>query len=163
MIIVLMGVAGAGKTLVGRALAHELAWTFVDADDLHSPSNVWKMRSGISLSDADREPWLAAVRERLLDADSRGRDVVLACSALGRGFRERLREGLSRMELVYLKVDRASIESRLRERADHFFDPRLASSQFDALEEPRDAIVIDATMRPEKIVEAILRELDDGR
>ena len=147
MIVVVMGAAGAGKTSIGRRLASELGWEFLDADDLHPPENVAKMAAGVPLTDPDREPWLQRIRSVLAGRD----DVVLACSALRRAFRARLVEGHV-VRFVHLRVDLATTAERVRERKGHFFAPELIQSQFDALEEPEDAIVVDASQPPDAIV-----------
>jgi gluconokinase len=151
MIVVVMGVAGSGKTVVGKALARDLRWSFLDADDFHPPGNVEKMRAGVPLTDADREPWLETLRDVL----RRETNAVLACSALRAGFRERLRNGIPDVRFVYLKGDSALIEQRLRDRTGHFMKVALLPSQFDALEEPADAIELDAAEAPEDLVRKI--------
>jgi len=151
MIVVLMGVAGCGKTAVGRRLAGELGWRFVDADDLHPPENIEKMRAGVPLDDSDREPWLRALRAAFRDDD----DLVLACSALRRGFRATLSEGRREIVFAYLKCDAATAAERLRARENHFFGPALAESQYAALEEPDDAVVVDAERDIATIVDEI--------
>src|SRR5690242_16152180 len=102
MIVVLMGVSGSGKTTVGRILAAELGWTFVDADDFHPAANIDKMRRGIPLADEDRRPWLRALAARIDRARSRGEDLVLACSALKHAYQDYLRHGLDDVRLVWL-------------------------------------------------------------
>lgn len=160
MFVVIMGVAGSGKTLIGRQLAQALDWSFVDADDFHPPANVEKMSSGVPLSDEDREPWLQALRHVLLQADASARSVVLACSALREAFRSRLAAGVTDLHLVYLCGDPSLLEQRVRARRDHFFSPELLASQLAALEEPRDAIVINTDAPPAELVNAIKRELN---
>jgi gluconokinase len=159
MIVVIMGVAGSGKTLIGQQLAQALDWSFVDADDFHPPENVEKMSSGVPLSDADREPWLEALRRVLSHADASRRNVVLACSALREAFRNRLGAGVTDLHFVYLRGDSSLLEQRLRARRDHFFSPDLLTSQLATLEEPRDAIVVATDALPPAIVARISREL----
>lgn len=154
-----MGVAGAGKTLVGRAVSSALGWPFLDADEFHSPENIAKMESGTALDNLDRAAWLDALRTALSRVQHSGGNAVLACSALGRAFRESLREGFTDMRFVYLKADPALVRARVAARSDHFMPASLVASQFDALEEPDDAIVIDASEVPDVIVSGILREL----
>ena len=158
MIVVLMGVCGCGKTTVGRALARELGWTFVEADDLHPPANVAKMASGIALSDEDRWPWYDRIVLELRRLADRGQDVVLACSALRQAYRHRLARG-GDLRVVYLKGDAATIEPRLAGRKGHFMPPSLLASQFATLEEPADAIVVDAAQPVASQVAAIARAL----
>ena len=148
IIAVVMGVSGSGKTTIGRALASELGADFLEGDKFHPPSNVAKMSRGEPLDDADRWPWLDRLAEELARARSSGRSVVLACSALKRSYRDRLRRGAPDLRLVYLKGDKALILERLRARKQHFMPPGLLDSQFKALEEPgseETPIVIDVT------------------
>jgi gluconokinase len=161
MIVVLMGVAGSGKTTVGQALAARMGWQFLDADDVHPPENIARMRAGVPLTDEQREPWLSALRARLLNADAAGRDVVVACSALRRTFRERLSEGVRAIRFVHLHADRDVIAQRLSTRADHFAGPALLDSQFETLEEPEGAVEIDASEDVRSIVERIRRVLSE--
>ena len=144
MIVVIMGVAGCGKSTVGQRLAAALGWVFVDADDLHAAASIAKMAGGTPLDDADREPWLARLRQRIDELDAAGTSAVLACSALQRRHRARLLDGCAQARLVYLKASRALLAGRLHERARHFFPAALLDSQLAALEEPDDALVMDA-------------------
>jgi gluconokinase len=156
-IIVVMGVAGSGKTTVGQALAQRLGIAFEDGDSLHPAENVVKMARGEPLTDADREPWLQRLEEwmdGLLAADTSG---VLACSGLRRAYRERLSEGRS-VNLAFLHVSRKVAADRLRTRTGHFFREELLDSQFAALEEPQpdeDVRIVDATLSVEEIVERL--------
>ena len=154
MVVVLMGVAGAGKTTVGRLLAGELGWKFYDADDFHPPANVEKMRGGVPLTDEDRKPWLEALRSLVASCLERGGRAVLACSALKEEYRERLLVD-ERVRVVYLKGDYSLIEERLKNRRGHFMKPGMLDSQFDALEEPRHALQVEVDAPPEEIVETI--------
>jgi len=154
MIIVVMGVAGSGKTRIGQLLAERLQVPFLEGDEFHPPGNIAKMAAGIALDDADRIPWLDAIHERLTTL----RDAVVSCSALKEAYRQRLRAGLD-VRFVFLRASRGLIAERLRERAGHFFAPGLIDSQFDALEEPEDAINVDASLAPEVVVDEILRRL----
>jgi gluconokinase len=154
-----MGVSGAGKTLIGRALARRLGWPLLDADDFHPASNVDKMRGGTPLEPEDRVAWLDAIRVALTTVQRTGGHAVLACSALRHEFREALREGLSKVRFVYLKADRELIHGRVSARSDHFMPTALVGSQFATLDEPDDALVIDASKAPEAIVEEIVRGL----
>lgn len=158
MIIIVMGVSGSGKTTIGRSLARDLGWKFYDADDLHPKANVEKMRRGQPLNDADRAPWLIEVRELLLDVAEDRRNAAVACSALKESYRKFLRVRPD-VVFVYLKVDLAVAQSRMAGRAGHFMNPGLAQSQFDALEEPSDALEIDAALTPREIVKEIKARL----
>jgi gluconokinase len=158
VVVILMGVAGAGKTVIGRALANATGWPFVDADDYHSPANIEKMRRGQPLSDADRAPWLEALRGVMTRALDRREHLVLACSALKEQYRETLRHGLRTVRIVHLHADEATLRRRLETRPDHFARPNLLASQLATLEPPTDALTIDAAQTPEQIVDAIRRE-----
>ena len=142
MIALIMGVSGCGKTKVGKALARELQWRFVDADDLHPASNVAKMASGIPLTDDDRWPWLDRIVAEMQRASAAGEHIVVACSALRQAYRDRLAAG-GDVRVVYLKGDAATIEPWIARRKGHYMPPSLLPSQFAALEEPKDAIVVD--------------------
>jgi gluconokinase len=162
MIVVVMGVAGAGKTVVGQQLAAALGAEFIDGDDYHPPENVAKMRAGTPLTDADRWPWLARLNGLLRERASGGQSAVLACSALKAAYREALLEDLPDARVVHLRGSRSLIASRLKGRSGHYMNPVLLSSQFAALEEPADAIVVDVSETPEAIVTALRRELGSG-
>ena len=174
MVIVVMGVSGSGKTTVGLALAEALEWRFADADSYHPPENVAKMARGEGLTDADRAPWLAALRARIAQWLAGGTDAVLACSALKDSYRSLLESdedagaaaeaaapGARRVDFVYLKASQALIAARLRARVGHFATVTLVPSQFQALEEPdpRQALVIDAALAPAAIVAEVRRGL----
>jgi len=164
MVVVLMGVAGSGKSTIGQMLARALGADFRDADDLHSPENRDRMRHGIQLSDDDRQPWLAAVCALINKYENMGCEkarvnAVVACSALKEAYRATLFAGAKDVRLVYLKGSPELIAQRLAGRRSHFFDPALLRSQFEALEEPRGAIVIDITGPPTQITRAIVMAL----
>jgi gluconokinase len=159
MIVVVMGVTGSGKTTAGMLLAKRLGWEFADADDFHSAANKDKMHRGIPLTDADRWPWLDAIHENLAQVAAGKQNLVLACSALKRSYRERLSGGLQ-LQFVYLRGSYELIRQRLIERKGHFADEHILAGQFADLEEPTDAIVVDITPQPEAIVEEICRRLE---
>jgi gluconokinase len=154
VIVIVMGVTGSGKTTVGSLLAKELGWEFADADDFHSAANKEKMSRGIPLDDADREPWLEALRTALLQWSAEHKNVVLACSALKKIYRDRFKIG-PEVKFVYLKGSYEVIYQRLLSRHGHFATEKILKSQFDALEEPADAIVVDVGKTPEAIVSDI--------
>jgi len=159
MIIILMGVSGSGKTEIGRRLAAGTGWTFCDADDLHSVANREKMSRGEALTESDREPWLQSIAERVRAWLGGEEDAILACSALTRGSRSTIGADAPGVRLVYLKGDYALIEQRIRSRQGHFFSPDLLRSQFDTLEEPEDAVVVDVGAEPGEVVARIVQAL----
>lgn len=159
MIVIVMGVTGSGKTTVGKMLAQRLDWEFADADDFHSAENKAKMHRGIPLTDADRMPWLASMHDYLAKAYTKQRSVVLACSALKRGYRHILEEGLA-AHVVYLKGSYEVIDEHLRGRKGHFADDKILAAQFADLEEPSEAIVVDVRSTPQQIVDEILKKLE---
>jgi gluconokinase len=158
MIIVVMGVAGSGKTTVGKMLADAMECSFLEGDALHSKENIDKMTRGIPLTDSDRVSWLLAIHARILDFVARGQDLVVACSALKQQYRRMLANGIA-ISWVYLKGSPALIRFRLKDRAGHFMKPEMLASQFEALEEPQDALVADISASPQVIVKQVLSQL----
>jgi gluconokinase len=158
MVVILMGVTASGKTTVGRLLATASGYQFYDADDFHPRANVDKMRRGIPLDDADRRPWLEALRDLVRRCLAEGRNAVLACSALKEAYRRYFLID-PRVKLVYLKVDEGLIRQRLQRRRGHFMNPSLLESQFATLEEPENALWLDASRSPEEVVGTIRRRL----
>ena len=158
MIIAVIGVSGSGKTTIGKMLANTMNCRFLEGDSLHSRENISKMRHGIPLTDAERAPWLAAIHARILNRFERGQDLVVACSALKQRYRAVLAEGVP-ITWVYLKGSFELIRSRLRHRSSHFMKADMLASQFDTLEEPSDALVVDVSAPPNVIVEKILSHL----
>jgi gluconokinase len=153
-----MGVTGAGKTTVGKLLASELGWQFADADDVHPAANVEKMRHGVSLDDEDRKPWLERLRVEITRWVAIKSNVVLACSALKRIYRQELNVS-SQVRFVYLKGSAALIAERLRSRHGHFADEHILSGQFADLEEPADAVTVEVSATPQQIVSEIRQKL----
>jgi gluconokinase len=158
MIVIVMGTTGSGKTTIGTLLAKRLGWEFVDADDFHPPANVEKMKHGIPLTDADREPWLKALHDKIVEWNAEKRNVVLACSALRQGYRDELRASPD-LKFVYLKGSYELFSQRVLARKGHFAKQDLLASQFATLEEPADAITVDAARSPEEIVSEVRRKL----
>ena len=158
MVVILMGVTGAGKTTVGQALAEQLHWTFADADDFHSAANIAKMRAGISLTDRDRIPWLASLKQAIAGWLAAKENVVLACSALRSAYRQVLVRS-PEVKLVFLRVSRELVAERLAVRQNHYMDPQLIASQFATLEEPAGAVTIDGALPTPEAVLNIRRAL----
>jgi gluconokinase len=158
MIIVVMGVSGSGKTTIGTMLAHAIQCPLLEGDSLHSRENIEKMSRGIPLTDSDRAPWLAAIRDRILKFSKRGENLVVACSALKQEYREFIARDIP-ITWVYLKCSAELIRSRLKDRSSHFMKVSMLASQFEVLEEPSDAIVVDVSPPPSAIVEEILARL----
>jgi len=160
-IYVVMGVAGSGKSLIGSALARALGVAFVEGDDHHPPDNVARMAAGIPLTDDDRSGWLRSIADRIREARADGVGLVVACSALKRGYRDVLRaeSGVVDLRFVLLRGERALIADRLTSRRGHFMPASLLESQFDALEEPapdEEAWVYDVTQAPDGIVSSLV-------
>jgi gluconokinase len=155
MIVIVMGVAGSGKTTVGKRLADALGWRFFDADDFHSAANIEKMRHGVALTDADRAEWLSALRRQIEEQIDNKTSAVFACSALKEIHRQQLRGDSNTVRFVYLKADYEFISKRLEKREGHYFGTKLLASQFETLEEPTDAVVVNARLAPHDAVAAI--------
>ena len=160
MVIVVLGVAGSVKTTVGTMLADALHCPYLEGDSLHSPENIDKMTRGIPLTDSDRGPWLSAINARMRDFFDRGQNLVVGCSALNEKYRQVLARGIA-IRWVYLKASPALIRSRLSDRKNHFMKVDMLDSQFDVLEEPSDAIVVDAGAPPRAVVNRVLSQLGD--
>jgi gluconokinase len=155
MVIVVMGVAGSGKTTVGRALATELGWAFRDADDFHPPANVAKMSAGQPLTDDDRAPWLAAIRAFIDERLAGGENAVVTCSALKERYRAALAADPGLVKFVHLTGDPALLAARIAGRTDHFMKPAMLASQLAALEPPHGALTVDIVDPPETMVAKI--------
>lgn len=152
-----MGVAGSGKTTIGRRLATELGWPYHEADDFHSAANQDKMARGIPLDDHDRTPWLASIRAAIDDCLAADRSAVFTCSALKDKYRQVLMANTRAVSLVYLAGDPATIQARVNQRQGHYLKAGLVQSQFDALEAPANALALDTRLPPEKLVAEIRR------
>ena len=160
--IIISGVSGAGKTTVGKLLARELGWRFIEGDDFHPAANIEKMRSGHPLTDKDRWPWLEQLRQQIERSFSAGENAVLACSALKRAYRDHLRVS-DKVKFVFLRGDYAVVEKQLRSRYEHFMDANLLQSQFDDLEEPQpdeDVLTIELERTSEDIAKRIKAKLN---
>jgi len=155
MIFIITGVSGAGKSTVGKMLAYKLDCEFYDADWFHSKDNIEKMSKGIPLTDADRQPWLKSIRDLI---ELQNGYAVLACSALKQTYRDVLDVPDKNVVFIYLKGDKGLIEKRLSSREDHYAGVDLLESQFKALEEPQNVLILDIGDSPEEIVEKIVSE-----
>lgn len=159
--LVVMGVSGCGKTTLGEALAAALEAEFVDADDLHPPANRAKMARGEALTDADRAPWLDRVAGVLRDRAP----VVVACSALRRAYRDRLRgagkNGVGGVRFLHLAAPKEVIAARMAARRGHFMPASLLDSQYETLEPPGpdEALTLDARLPPEALLAEALARL----
>lgn len=151
-ILVIMGVAGSGKTTIGLALAEALDWVFADADDFHPPENVGKMTAGISLTDEDRAPWLASIRAYIEESLRNDRSAIITCSALKERYRETILVDPARVTLIYLKGSHELLAERISQRSGHFMKPKMLETQLATLEEPDNALVVDITPKPDVIV-----------
>jgi len=157
-VIVVMGVAGSGKSTVASLTAKRLRWRFAEADTFHPPANIEKMRNGIPLTDEDRWPWLDAIAAWIDGMRKAGEPCVVACSALKRAYRARLMAGHHDVRFVYLKGDYETIAARMSGRTGHYMPLSLLRSQFDTLEEPapeENALVMKIERPPEEIASAI--------
>jgi gluconokinase len=161
MIVIIMGVVGAGKTTVGTLLANQLGWQFADADDFHPPTNIEKIRQGIPLTDADRDPWLESLSHTIEGWIAANENAVLACSALKRSYREKLSVA-PEVRFIYLKGSPGLIAGRLHARHGHFAGESILTSQIADLEEPEVAIVADIRQDPLQIVDSIRKQLGLG-
>ena len=156
-----MGVSGTGKSTIGKLLSNRTGWNFIDADDYHPPANLDKMNRGIALTDSDRLPWLEQLQQLIARTLSQNKSAILACSALKSKYRQILCGNSDEVVFVYLAGDYDCIQARIQQRHGHFMNPNLLRSQFETLEEPEDALVIDVRMTPEQIVEEILQKISN--
>src|SRR5262245_22604514 len=158
MFIILTGVAGAGKTTIGKLLAKELAWQFYEGDDHHPAANIEKMRRGDALTDEDRQPWLEALCAVIEAAVKNKENGILACSALKESYRKLLRVN-EQVVFVHLAAAPDLIKRRLEQRQGHFMNPALIESQFATLEAPQTALILDASLPPRVLVQKIRQAL----
>lgn len=161
-IIIVMGVSGAGKTTLGRLLATTYGWAFYDADDFHPSANIAKMQSGQPLDDSDRAAWLEILHQLIVNLQNRHASAVLACSALKTAYRQQLSLNAS-IYWIYLKADAALLQVRMAQRTDHFMPPSLLASQLATLEEPTDALILDAAETPAVLVEKVIAKNAEAR
>jgi gluconokinase len=158
-IILIMGVAGSGKTTVGQGLAHILNWPYFEADDFHSPANQAKMAAGEPLTDDDRAPWLAAIRAQMETCATTGQNAVFTCSALKEKYRQTLRPCAATLTLVHLTGQPELLVTRLRERTGHYMKASLLPSQLATLEPPANALSLDISATPAELIAAIRRHV----
>ena len=159
-VIVVMGVSGSGKSVIGKLLSEKLSRPFYDGDDFHPKANVKKMSSGNPLNDEDRKEWLIKLNKLALE--HRGKGAIIACSALKKNYRSLLRAGMGDcMMFVYLEGSFELIKSRLDKRKNHFMTAQLLQSQFDTLEAPSKAITVSIDNTPAKMVREIIKKLYD--
>ncbi len=161
MVYVVMGVSGCGKTTIGRLLSEKLNIPFFDADNFHPDENIMKMKTGIPLNDDDREPWLRTLSKKIEDWNLES-GAVLACSALKQSYREILKSQTSDVSFIWLDGSYELIESRMKNRDDHYMPPGLLQSQFDDLEPPSDAVRISIDQPPESILSDISEKITKG-
>lgn len=160
--LVVMGVSGAGKSTVAQLLGQELGWATAEADEFHPAANIEKMTNGIPLTDADRSPWLSAMRDWIARRGEDGASTIVTCSALKRTYRDHLRGSRTRVRFVHLSGSPGTIGARLTERSGHFMPTSLLDSQFGDLEPLRpdeDGVVIDVTHSPEEVARLTIRGL----
>jgi gluconokinase len=157
--VIVMGVSGSGKTTLGQALAARLGWAFYDADDFHPEANIQKMSSGLPLDDNDRTPWLDNLNELVTNQLQQCKSLVVACSALKEKYREHLSKGCEdQTRFVYLRGDYETISARMQSRK-HFMKPDMLQSQFDTLEEPREAVVVDIRLTLGEMLREVVKQL----
>jgi gluconokinase len=154
-----MGVSSSGKSTIGSALAKKLGWQFFDGDDIHSESNVQKMAQGVPLTDEDRKSWLSDLHDLIAEQIELDIPAVVACSALKQSYRDRLLEGNKCTEIVYLRGDFELIYQRMQKRHEHYMKTEMLQSQFETLEEPHRALVVDVDQSVDRIIDQIISGL----
>jgi len=159
--VIVMGVSGSGKTTVAEGLQARTGWEYAEADDFHPRSNIVKMINGEALTDADRRPWLEALRDWIADREREGRSSIVTCSALKRSYRDLLRSG-GDVTFVHLDGDAATLSGRLGGRSGHFMPPSLLESQLKTLEplEPdENGFILSIEDPPARLVDEVLTRL----
>ena len=156
----LMGVAGSGKTTIAQKLTEEINAFLIEADDYHSKNNIKKMSSGIPLNDEDRYDWLVKIREEIIKRQ-KTQNLVVTCSALKEKYRSIL--NVKNYYLVYLKINKETARKRINNRRDHFMPDSLVESQFSILEEPKKAITLDQSLKPDEMVNQLMLILKDSK
>ena len=159
MLIIITGVSGVGKTTIGKLLSENMGWAFHEGDDYHTNVNLAKMRNGTPLTDEDRWPWLDALRTKISEIVLHEENAILSCSALKESYRIRLESGLKDIVFVYLQADYQLIRNRISERVGHFMCAGLLASQYSDLEDPQNAIVVDAALKPMEIISYLKQAL----
>jgi ribose 5-phosphate isomerase A len=166
LVLVVMGVSGAGKTTVAKELARRLGWAFEEGDALHPAANVAKMHAGVPLTDADRQPWLEAVAAWIDHQLAAGLPGIITCSALKRGYRNIIIGRRQHVRLVYLRGDPGLLADRMANREGHFMPPSLLPSQLASLEVPgrdENPLIVDVSPPPDRIAESIITMLNGAR
>lgn len=158
--VIIGGVAGAGKTTVGRILAQRTGWPFFDGDDFHPRTNIEKMSSGIPLGDDDRLPWLEKIRSKIKESLLERQNIIVACSSLKKRYRDIIRGNLEGVQFFILDIDYETAFQRISERENHFFKGEILKSQFDVLEISDDVCVVDAAKSPDAVANEILRQIE---
>jgi len=161
MILIIMGVSGSGKSTLAVKLSEELGWKFYEGDSYHPKENVDKMSRGIPLNDDDRKPWLLELRKIIDDHIAKNENAILTCSALKKSYRELLKAGDS-VKFIYLKGDFNTIHKRMERRDGHYMKAGMLQSQFDALEEPADAVTLDTRISADMLTQMIIAKIKNG-
>lgn len=159
MIIILIGPMGCGKTTVGEVLAKKVSWSFADGDDFHPEENVDKMRRGIPLEDADRFGWLTSLRRHIEDQIQGNHNLILACSALKKSYRDILGIDQKQVISVYLKGSPELLQERISHRTHQYMNESLLQSQLQTMEEPEDGLIVSIDQTPEMICDEIITKL----
>jgi gluconokinase len=157
MTLLLMGVAGSGKTMVGELVSRKLGWEFLDGDDYQPAENIAKIKNGAALTDGERFVWFDRLKQAIHGKKKSGESLVVACSALKEEYRKFIFSDLAPAKIVYLEIDTQTAISRLSSRKEHFFPASLWATQFAILEPPTTALVIDARQSVERIVDQVVR------